>query len=64
MLSLAAHLEVANAKCSAPFPSVENSHTEKAMQVCMLSINNKVKSKVTDHSVILYPGSAMITLQP
>lgn len=50
MLSLAAHLEVA--KCSAPFPSLENSHTEKAMQVCMLSIENKVKSKVTDHSVI------------
>lgn len=62
MLSLAAHFEVA--KCSAPFPSLANSHTEKAMQGCMLSIKNKVKSKVTDHSVILYPGSAMITLQP
>lgn len=47
MLSLAAHLEVA--KCSAPFPSLENSHTEKAMQVCMLSINNEVKSEVVDH---------------
>lgn len=58
MLSLAAHLEVA--KCSAPFPSLENSHTEKAKQVSILSINNEVKSKVTDHSVILYPGSAMI----
>lgn len=62
MLSLAAHLEVA--KCSAPFPSLENSHTEKAMQVCMLSINNEVKSEVVDHSVFLHPGSAMITLQP
>lgn len=39
MLSLAAHLEVA--KCSAPFPSLENSHTEKGMQLSMYVINQQ-----------------------